>query len=354
MFELDNRSAWAAGLYPGWSRKGERQMTLVFKASFAYDAKGTLTPMPYPAPIEETDRYHGEPGKTSLAAAGETVPFKQGSELLLFGTAQPPKAEATVTEVAIGLRRANDRFWEKTLRVFGPRRWEKGLLGISYSKPAPLASLPLRYEHAYGGCDPNHEEKLYPQNPVGVGYSEKGWRVSGMALPQIEIGPKFISGPTQRVAPAGFGPLPPFWEPRVQAFDKLDHEALAWGGCPYPGDAPAEMYNAAPPDQRFDQPFQGEETLRLKGLVEGAPRDGLLLNLPRLRPDLKLVRGERMENLQPVCDTLVIDTDTRQLSLVWRIGIPWNLREQQSDWLVLTDLDRPQQPVTEDDEEELG
>lgn len=339
MVELDNRSAWAAGLYPGWSPKAERQMTLVFKASFAFDAKGTLIPMVPSLPIEETDRYCGEPGKSSLAAAGETVPFKQGGELLLFGTAHPPKADATVTEVSLSLRRAKDRCWEKTLRVFGPRRWEKGLLGISFSNPAPLAPLPLRYDHAYGGCDPNHDDKLYTQNPAGVGYSDKGWRVGGMALPQIEIGPKFISGPTQRVTPAGFGPLAPFWEPRSQTFEKLDHEALEWGGCPYPADAAPQMHNAAPLDQRFDQPFQGEETLRLKGLVEGAPRDGLLLNLPRLKPDLKLIRGSRVESLQPHCDTLVIDTDACRLSLVWRVGIPWNLREQQTNWLVLTDLD---------------
>ena len=343
MVELDNRSAWTAGLYPGWSRKGERQMTLVFKAGFAFDAKGTLTPLATPAAIEETDRYFGEPGRSSLAAAGETVPFKQGSELLLCGTAHPPKADATVTEVAIGLRGANDRFWEKTLRVFGPRCWEKGLLGISFSKPAPLSPLPLRYEHAYGGCDPNHDDTRYTQNPAGVGYSDKGWRVGGMALPQIELGPKFISSPTQRVTPAGFGPLAPFWEPRSQTFENLDHEALAWGGCPYPADAPAQMYNAAPLDQRFDQPFQGEETLRLKGLVDGAPRDGLLLNLPRLNPDLKLVRGKRVESLQPLCDTLVIDTDACQLSLVWRVGIPWSLRDQQTNWLVLTDLDLREQ-----------
>lgn len=352
MVELDNRSAWSAGLYPGWSLKGERQMTLVFKASFAFDVKGTLTPMTASAPIEETDRYHGQPGKSSLAAAGETVPFKQGGELLLFGAAHPQNAEATVTEVSLGLRRANDRFWEKTLRVFGPRRWEKGLLGISVSKPGPLAHLPLRYEHAYGGCDPNHDDKLFAQNPAGVGYSDKGWRVGGMTLPQIEIGPKFISSPTHRVTPAGFGPLAPFWEPRSQAFEKLDHEAIDWGGCPYPADAPAQMYNAAPLDQRFDQPFQGEETLRLKGLVEGAPLDGVLLNLPRLRPDLKLIRGTRVENVQPVCDTLVIDADARQLSLVWRVGIPWTLRDQQTDWLVLSDLDREDRH--EDEDQEFG
>ncbi len=352
MLELDNRSAWAAGLYPGWSLKAERQMTLAFKACFAFDAKGQLTPVEPTPVIEETDRYYGEPGQSSLAAAGETVPFKQGSELLLFGTAHPPKAEATVAEVSVGLRLANDRFWEKTLRLFGPRRWEKGLLGLSFSKPGPLASLPLRYEYAYGGCDPNHEEKLYPQNPVGVGYSEKGWRVNGMPLPQIEIGPKFITSPSQRGVPAGFGPIPSFWEPRIAAYEKLDHEALAWGGCPYPADAPAGMHNAAPLDQRFDQPFQGGETLRLKGLVEGAPLDGLLLNLPRLKPDLKLVVAQEVKTFPSACDTLVIDTDLKQIHLVWRAPIPWSLSDKRTGWVVLTDLDLDQQ--LDEENPELG
>ena len=344
MFELDNRSDWAAGLYPGWSRDGKRQMTAVFKVAYSYDTQGKVTTLtPAPA-IEEADRYHGEPGQSSLAAACETVPFKDGGELLLSGTAQPPKGGATVMEISVGLRHAADQFWEKTLRLFGPRSWDKGLLGISAGKPSPLEPLPLQYEFAYGGVDPNHQEQLYDANPVGSGFSQKGWRVKGMALPQIEIGPKFITGPTQRVSPAGYGPLAPFWEPRISAAQQLDEDAIAWGGCPFGSKAPPGLHNAAPLDQRFETTFVGGETIRLKGLIAEAPHpDGTLLQIPKPRPELKLVSGERVEPLQATCDTLTVDTDTRTICMVWRAGLPWNMQDQHTDWLILKDLELEEQ-----------
>ena len=352
MFELDNRSDWSAGLYPGWSRDGERQITVVFKNAYSYDPHGRVTALtPVPA-LEETERYHGEPGQSSLAAACETVPFKDGGEFLLCGTAYPAKAGATMMEISVGLRRADDSFWEKSLRLFGPRQWNKGLLGISASKPAPLESVPLRYEYAYGGVEPNHAEQLCAANPVGCGFSQKGWRVKGMALPQIEIGPKYITAPTQRVSPGGYAPLAPFWEPRLEASRQLDEEAIAWGGCPFGAKAPAGLYNSAPLDQRFDSPFEGGETLRLKGLIPEAPHsDGTLLQIPAPRPDLKLVAGTRVETLQPSCDTLTVDTDARTICLVWRCGIPWNIQEQHRDWLVLRDLDLEEQREAEGAEE---
>ncbi len=352
MFELDNRSDWVAGLYPGWSLNGKRQMTAVFKIAYSYDAQGRVTPLTQPPEIEEADRYHGEPGISSLAAACETVPFKDGGEILLSGTAHPPKPGSTVMEISVGLRRADDRFWEKTLRLFGPRRWDKGLLGISAGKPAPIEPLPLRYEYAYGGGDPNHEDQLYAANPVGLGFSQKGWRVKGMALPQIEVGPKFITGPTQRVQPAGYAPLAPFWEPRLELSQQIDEDAIAWGGCPFGGKAPSALYNAAPLDQRFDRPFEGGETIRLKGLIaEASHPDGTLLQIPRPRPELKLVCGNRVETLQAVCDTLVVDTDARTLCLLWRTGLPWNIQDQHTDWLVLKDLDLEEQRLAEAEEE---
>ncbi len=348
MLELDNRSNWSAGLYPGWSRAGERQQTVVLKAAFGFDEKGQLTPIEAAPAIEEADRYVGEPGKSSLAAACETVPFKQGGEVLLTGTACPPKPGAGVMEVSVGLRRADDSFWEKTLRLFGPRRWEKGLLGVGISKPAPLNPLALRYEHAYGGCDPNHEDQLYGANPVGQGFSQKGWRVNEMELPQIEIGPKFISSPTSRPQPAGYGPLAPFWEPRLEGFKCLDEEAAAWGGCPFGDQAPPDLYNAAPLDQRFAEPFVGGETLRLKGLIEGANhREGVLIDIPRPRADLKLIIDGKTQSLHPVCDTLQIDADAGQIFLLYRAAIPWDIKDRCSGWVILRDLDQEERQQSE-------
>ncbi|ALC17962.1 hypothetical protein DSOUD_3242 [Desulfuromonas soudanensis] len=339
MFELDNPTPWAAGLYPGWSRDRQRQLTLVVKAGFSFDARGRLAPLALP-PIEEADRYRGAADRSSLAAACETVPFKAGAELLLSGTARPLRPGNTGTEIEVGLRLSDGCYWKKTLAVFGERRWELSLLRPVVSAPQPLLNLPLCYEHAFGGCDRHDEKMVFSANPVGKGYSGKGWRLKGLELPQIESGPKFIASPGSRPQPAGFGPIAPFWEPRSRVSAALDLEAAARAGSPFAANAPADMYNAAPLDQRFDRPFSGGEALSLKGLIEGASApEGVRLELPRLRPQLTLAAGETRQRLTAVCDTLLVDGDRRQLFLLFRAAIPFSLKAPAGGWVLVREPD---------------
>ncbi|WP_305047143.1 DUF2169 family type VI secretion system accessory protein [Geoalkalibacter sp.] len=337
MYSLDNRTNWSAALYPGWGRNGQRQFTLVIKAGFAFDVVGHLTPLARPA-IEETDRYRGEPGRSSLAAACETVPFKQGAELLLSGTAQPPGAGRTVGEVEIGLRRGEGATWSKTLRVFGRRRWTTGLLMAVPGDPEPLDAVPLIYENAYGGSDPADPDKIFAANPVGRGYSERGRRLKGLELPQLETGPRCITSPTARPAPAGFGPLSPLWEPRLGAFAALNADATPQVGCPWGREVAADLFNAAPRDQRFAEPFRGGECLTLRGMVAGAP-SGVPVHLPRLRPEVRRVRAGQVETVEVCCDTLVMDTDARQIHLVYRAALSWEARNNDNVLVVVRDLD---------------
>ncbi len=337
MLDLDNRTGWSAGIYPGWGCTGGHQLTIVFKAGFSFDGQGRLQPLDQPLPLEETDRYRGKPGQSSLAAACETVPYKQGGEILLHATAQAPGQGRAVAEVSAGLRCGDDSFWEKTLRIFGPRIWNSGLLGASPGKPAHLEPVPIIYENAYGGADPNHPEKLYAPNPVGKGFSAKGWRIGRLALPQIEVAPHFITSPAQRVPPAGFGPLACLWEPRLKNFAEVEEKALLSGGSPFGANPPADLWNAAPLDQRFPAPFAGGESLLLKGLVADGGEQGIMLHLPIVQPALRLVFGQRVRPLNPVCDTLLVDCHRRQLALVWRAAVPWRLSETKKGWAVLRD-----------------
>lgn len=337
MYQLDNRSTWSAGLYPGWNREGQRQFTLVIKAGFSFDAQGRLTPLPPPA-IEEADRYRDEPGRSSLAAACETVPFKQGGELLLYGTAQPLGGGRTVGEVEVSLRRGEGTPWSKALRVFGRRVWKTRLLMAIPGDPEPLAAVPLIYENAYGGCDPGDGEKMFASNPAGRGYSEKGQRLKGLELPQLEIGPRFIASPASRPVPAGFGPLSPLWEPRLGASAALDEEAALHGGCPWGREVAADLFNAAPLDQRFAELFRGGECLTLRGLVAEAPA-GVPLHLPSLRPDARLLRAGQAQNLQTRCDTLVIDADATHLYLIYRATLAWDARQGPGGSVLVCDLD---------------
>lgn len=340
MYELDNQTNWPANLYPGWGNDGSTQMILVFKLGYSFDQLGKTTPLAQTPAIVEEDQYTAEPGQSSLKAASEIMSYKKGSELILTGTVHPPSANTLIHDISLGLRMADADFWEKKLRLFGPRQYQKSLLGAVVGKPQAIDTIPLTYEYAYGGSDPNNESKIYEKNPVGRGYSEKGWRLKKIQLPQIEQGPKFISTATTRVEPAGFGPIPAYWPPRLDQHLQLNLADLPQGGCPYPENCPMDLHNTAPSDQRFTQHFTGKESIRLKGLIPKSPADGTLINLPGPRPQVILMKQDKPTIVNPVCDTMLIDIDRQQLILTYRLALPDDPADQTTTWLALLDLDQ--------------
>lgn len=337
MIRIDNRTDWTAERYSGWDRDRKRQQTLVFKVGYSFDAAGELSPLPRP-PIEEADRYSGDPETSSLVAANEIMPYKKGGEILLFGSAHPKNPNKTVHRVKAGIRLQNDLFWHKELRVFGPRTWQrKFLLAVPSLPKAIKEPVPLVYENAYGGCDPVNSGKVFAANPAGVGYSLRGLRTKGLTLPQIECGRRFIASPAGRVAPAGFGPIPPHWEPRNKETVEIDEKAIAAGGCPWAEDPPESLYNTAPMDQRFDRPFEGGMTLSLEGLVADASSD-VLINLPEVKPYVQSEQSGSYRDHAAVCDTLVIDTDQMTVSMIFRCALPWLPVEKDRRVIILRDL----------------
>ncbi len=352
MLELENKSLWQAALYPGWSAERKPQLTLVVKTGYWFDTRGKTTAMASVPAIEEEERYFSDPLTSSLAASCESVPFKRGGELLCYGTAQPPEPDARVMEVKLGLRRGEADFWSKTLRISGPRQWRRGLLSAGPGESEPLQPLPLRYESAYGGRDPRNAEQCYEANPVGSGFSVTSRYHSALGVPQIEIGPDYLRTLTQRLQPAGFGPLPVHWLPRLEQSPQLDDEALAMGLCPFAEDLVADFYNAAPRDQQFDRPFRGGETLFLQGLVAGADPRGMLIKIPQVEPFAWLVSSEQDQyRLKLSCDTVVVRADERELHLIWRCAIPSSQVEQ--GWVVISPprSDEPERIDTNDREQ---
>lgn len=334
MFELVNQSHWQAGLYHGWNARRVPQLTLVIKAGYWYDNRGRTREMnPGPA-IVETDSHYGDPLNTSMQAACETVPFKQGGELLCYGTAYPPAQDAKVMEVKLGLRQGESDYWHKTLRVTGPRHWRRSLISTHPSEPQTLQPVPLRYEFAYGGRDHRNGEKCYESNPVGVGFSATSRFHPALKIPQIECAPGFLNSLTQRPTPAGFGPLAVYWDPRMGLTPQIDEAALAVGLCPFAEDLAPDLYNAAPLDQRFEQPFQGGETLLLQGLMADAEQPSILIALPDIIPQAWQVTSSQSEMPLPlVCDTLVVRGDEQEIHLIWRAAI--KMPEKQGGWIVV-------------------
>ncbi len=112
----------------------------------------------------------------------------------------------------------------------------------------------------------------------------------------------------------------------------------SYGGCPWAKEPPESLYNTAPLDQRFEQPFEGDMTLSLKGMVAGTT-EGVLINLPPLHPKVFLKEGTKVTELLPRCDTLLVHADVQQVFLLFRIEISQEKKSTTSQIVHLIDLD---------------
>lgn len=335
MLELLNESPWSAGLYAGWGRGRRHQMTLVVKAGFRFDLDGAVQ-AEHGIEIETVDRHYGDPLTSGLAAASDIAPFKAGGELLLSGTAYPPHGAARVTKIEAAMVFTDGRRWLKSLRVTGRRRWQRSLLLMTPGEPEPLEPTPIRYEYAYGGVD-RARHALESRNPAGLGFARHGRVANGQEMARIEMGPAFIATPSECPMPAGYNPIPAAWQPRRDGTGAVDEAALAAGLCPYPQRPSPTLFNCAPSDQRFPEPFTGGETVSLRGLFPNLSDTPVSFRLPCLRPVAWLSLEGGLHPVVLACDTVTIDADGRVFSLVWRGAIPWRRTEPKTGWVLLRD-----------------
>ena len=322
MLILLNESGYAAGLYSGHTPDRRFQHTLVIKTSYQFTLGGDLTWLETQPEIALADRHHGDPASSSLAQASEIAPFKQGAEFYLFGTAHAPSTTQISMQVSVTLQNAQ-QCRHKQLLVMGEHEWKRGLLGSHRGGARPLGSLPLQYEYAYGGRHAASEQQD-DRNPAGRGFNPPWKGLSDPRAPRIEYPDQLALDPGKCVPPAGFGPLPVFWQPRRGRFGTPDTDPLNGSGCGWGPDASPNLHNAAPDDQQWPTPLQGGETLTLEGFFSGCAKP-VVITLPTLAPDVYLLEsgqpGSHPQRLTARVDTLVIDTDARQLSLVARAGI---------------------------------
>lgn len=321
MLNLVNDSDLEAALIPGWNRQGQRQHTLVIKATYDFNLSGEITLASQQRPLAMVEQWRDKPRLSSLTAADETAPFKQGAEYYLFGSACPV-GDRTATRISVSLEDGTRRN-QKALRVCGEHHWVPSWKGVQSSRPEPLATAtPLHYELAYGGVADKHRQQV-AANPAGRGFNPSRFTLHDDRAPLIEYdrGIPAVT-PHQPVQPAGFGPLPASWEPRSKRTGTIGHPNHE-EGCPWGSNAPENLHNCAPDDQQWPLPFWGDETLTLQGFFpdHGAPVT-LALPVQSLQPQLIDAGDSRL--LAPQCDTLVIDTDQQQLSLIWRCALLWH------------------------------
>jgi uncharacterized protein YjbI with pentapeptide repeats len=147
----------------------------------------------------------------------------------------------------------------KTLTVTGDRMFD----GKYTSQPAPFTTMPIDWQHAYGG-------KQLPENPLGIGAEAIN------ATPDKLLPLPNIVDPSGALRPAGFGAIDQTWPQRARLAGTHD---AAWLKDHFPGFAPDidwRFFNIAPPDQQFAGPLTGTETYAFE----------------HLHPEHKLITGQ--------------------------------------------------------------
>jgi len=171
---------------------------------------------------------------------------------------------------------------EKKLVVIGDRYW-LGPDTLRHTTPTPFIRMPLTWERAFGGPD-------YESNPCGRGIAARKLKDGNtvLPLPNLEDPQHPIAGPADRPPPAGCGPLGMSWPGRLRGLGTFDRRWLqeAWPG--FPADFDFSYFNVAPPDQRREGFFHGDEDIATVHLTEGEGR--LYSRLPGIRARLFLRR----------------------------------------------------------------
>lgn len=248
-------------------------------------AQGNVGPETY---ADEDDDRKGQ-----VIYPGDFADWKAGADVMLRGAFHAPEKR----KVREGFARFSVGGWSKTLRVVGPRVWVDRLMGGKATEPLEFDSVPIDWEHAWGGPDS-------PSNPVGTGLASE-------RLGQIER----ADGDR---APASFAPINPSWPISAAKLGKNYGPAWEKTRAPYfADDFDPDYLRPVPPDQRLSTFLRGDETIRFENLHPDQASFSVELPRHRIRAFVRFDDG-RAAAIPMNLDTLFADLVEGALYLTWR------------------------------------
>ena len=318
---LTNHTRYAADLALLADEAGRDVLLVLVKATYQILDRHQLAMADPQIPIDMAGEYYGEPGQTSLKYAPEANFAKQATDVTLIGHAHAPNGRP-VTQLDVSL---NVGPLSKTVRVFGDRHWISRqhrwrATTWEIAPPQPFTTLPLIYEHAFGGQDTSPENErdhaCEARNLLGAGLIATNTRRTEIPLPNLEDPRQLIQTPQDRPAPAGFGPISPDWQPRLGHAGTYDDAWQANRMPLLPNDFDRRFFNAAHPDLIADGFLRGDESI---AIVNASPRGPLEFTLPGHQPAINVtLANEPPQTLDSTLDSIIINTDDHTVQLLWR------------------------------------
>lgn len=268
--------------------------------------------------VSPEGQYWGDPASSSYKYEPEVAFMKISTDVALIGHAFPRQRGNTRLDVTLQVGALR-----KVVRIFGDRTWVKRLGVVDMTNPEPFDKIPLIYERAFGGWDSAEPDpltsKFEPRNPVGVGFKRKVFE-EGLPLPNLEDPKKPLKFYGDTPPPAGFGFIPPHWQPRASFAGTYDEKWQKERAPLLPKDFDVRFFNAASPGLIAPEYLRGDEPV----LIENAsPQGTIRFNLPGVQPPKIRVqlRGREDAHLQTNLDTVIINTDENLLLLLWRANL---------------------------------
>ena len=318
MWMVQNQTPYAAERNWFLDKNAAKSWVVAVKATFDILADGTTKLAEKQEEPLYGEVYSGEPGKSSVLYDADLTGPKQSTDVVLNGHAYAPKAKpATAVTVTMKVHKVG-----KTLSVFGDRRWERGLTGLSITPPQPFEKMPITYERAFGGWDavPDkiEDQRLEPRNPIGTGFALRAEHLLGKPLPNVEDPQYLISSWRDRPPPVGFGTVASYWLPRLKYGGTYDDQWLKTRFPLLPDDFDERYFQSAPEDQQLPG-LRGGERVELINL---SPNRFLAFDLPRVVPGFRTRFGnDRIEHRSRL-HTVVLEPDRPRVIMVWHTMLP--------------------------------
>lgn len=317
---LENRTLMATRCTALDDHHGREVLSVVAKMTWAVSETGVPTIALPGAPVRFGPEMRSGEVLSSVRYPSDVCPEKPGTDILLVGTAYPPRGKS-VTESIVSFRiETGDQTIQKAVKVYGQRVWMKQGKRVVPAPPAQLGPTPLMYELTYGGHDLSNETApvVDHRNPVGRGVAANPSKLVGTLAPQIEN----LAAPldSSKPAPAGFGPIEASWSPRAELVGTLDENWARTRAPIRPTDFNPRHYSCAPADQWVETPLVGNEAVEVIGAT---PSGSWRFRLPHHEPVfLSRMRGGEEVDHESHLDTMLIDADEGRVELTWRVAIP--------------------------------
>jgi hypothetical protein len=340
--EIKNRTPFVAGWTTQLDKQAAEHLVMAVRGTWTFDERGRLSVMREPPPLLPADDHVGEPGVSSIRYEADIGPMKVATDCALVGSAMASKGRASKVDVSFRVGTVTQRaiVTGERRRVLWMGKWWLG----------PVRSfdrVPLLWELAVGGTDttPKNESRhsLDLRNPLGRGFRARGSKLPkrGALLPQILA----TKGGAKR--PVGFGLTGGQWAHR-RPFAGTYDDAWRDERCPLlPEDFDERFHSNAAPGLTTKTHLVGGEPVE----VLGCTRSGkLTFRLPKQALDVQATIAGAAEPIEMKLVTVTVDTDARQLRMLWRGSLNVHQRLMSLERIDVRD------PVgsARDDEDENG